>query len=271
MISQVVRSFKTFLRIWKMDKRLAFEISQSRLEKYLKFSVYLVDPLRRRTFNFEQRNTQKPSEDLVAYGNYFLIGNNIPDQPVVFSLGIGEDTRFDEAILDYHNASLFLFDPTPRSASYVKTRRKLMKAEFEQIAVSDHDGELVVYIDDLQPDLDTTTSVTSVKRVGYNDSFTVPCKSIPSILQERKIDHIDILKIDIEGGGLVVLKDVLNAKIFPSQILGEFERPSTKEELDIFLNEIQSVFNVLKLNNYKIYRTRSEDKGFQIEITASKI
>ena len=61
---------------------------------------------------------------------------------VVF-LSIGEDTRFDEAILDY-KYRLFLFDPTPRSASYVKTRRKLM-AEFEQIAVSDHDSEHGLY------------------------------------------------------------------------------------------------------------------------------
>ena len=59
MISKLVRSVKTFVKIWKMDKRLAFEISQSRVEKYLKFSVYLVDPLRRRTFSFEQKNTEK--------------------------------------------------------------------------------------------------------------------------------------------------------------------------------------------------------------------
>ena len=70
MISQLLRSFKTFLKIWKMDKRLAFEISQSRLEKYLKFSVYLVDPLRRRTYSFELKNTDKPSADLIAYGNF---------------------------------------------------------------------------------------------------------------------------------------------------------------------------------------------------------
>ena len=183
----ILRSFKTFLKIWKMDKRLAFEISQSRLEKYLKFSVYLVDPLRRRTYSFELKNTDKPSADLIAYGNYFLIGNNIPDNPIVFSLGIGEDTRFDEAIVDHHDARLYMFDPTPRSATYVKTRDKLRKAEFEQIAVSDYDGELEVYIDDLQPNLDSTTSVTSVKRAGNNDSFTVPCKSIQTLLRERKL------------------------------------------------------------------------------------
>ena len=51
-----------------MDKRLAFEISQS--NEVLKIFRIFSGSLRRRTFNFERKYT-KPSEDLVAYENFF--------------------------------------------------------------------------------------------------------------------------------------------------------------------------------------------------------
>jgi hypothetical protein len=81
MLRQFNRSLKTFIKILRKDKRLAFELLQSRAEKYLGFSLYLIDPIRIRTRLFELRQTEKINSDLVRFGNYSLVEKNYYDQP----------------------------------------------------------------------------------------------------------------------------------------------------------------------------------------------
>ena len=47
--------------------------------------------------------------------------------------------------------------------------------------------------------------------------------NIENIIAKYEIKNIDILKLDIEGGELLVLKDILDKKILPDQILVEFK------------------------------------------------
>jgi hypothetical protein len=47
--------------------------------------------------------------------------------------------------------------------------------------------------------------------------------SIPTIVEQFKIKDIELIKLDIEGAEIEVLKDMLNSKIFPNQILVEFD------------------------------------------------
>ena len=47
--------------------------------------------------------------------------------------------------------------------------------------------------------------------------------NIKTILQNHKIEHIDILKLDIEGGEFEVLNDIIKNKIYPDQLLVEFK------------------------------------------------
>ena len=186
------------------------------------------------------------------------------------SLGIGEDARFDEAVVANLKAQLYLFDPTPRSARYVNTRDILSNSKFQQIAVADFDGIIEMYIDDLEPDLNTTTSVSVRQPKGSESSYSVPCKSIATIMKEEKLTHIDILKIDIEGGGIKVIKNLLEHNIFPEQICGEFERPSGKQAIENYFSDLKEIFYVLRSKGYRIFRTRDADIGFQVEITAAR-
>ena len=66
--------------------------------------------------------------------------------------------------------------------------------------------------------------------------------NIENIIAKYEIKNIDILKLDIEGGELLVLKDILDKKILPDQILVEFK-------------DIKS-FNILKL--FKIFKFKYE-------------
>ena len=270
MIGQLRRSLRTFFRIARQNPRLAFELVQLRLESLFGISLHRIDSLRRRTLAFELEHTEAPTPDLVPYGNYSLVERLVPDEPVVFSLGVGEDVRFDLALIERHNASIHFFDPTPRSARYVENHSKLDRAKFNQIAIADFDGVLDVYIDDLQDSFESTTSVSVMSRNSAASKLQVPCKTIRTTMREKGICHIDILKIDVEGAGVAILEGLLDAEVYPTQIAGEFERPPVASKLDSYFDKLRQIFERLRALGYTIYRTRPSEKGFQVEIVAAR-
>lgn len=270
MIGQLRRSLRTFFRIARQNPRHAFELIQLRLESLFGISLHRIDPLRRRTLAFELEHTEASTPDLVPYGNYSLVERLVPDEPVVFSLGVGEDVRFDLALIERHNASIHFFDPTPRSARYVENHGKLDSAKFNQIAIADFDGVLDVYIDDLQDSFESTTSVSVMSRNSAASSLQVPCKTIRTTMREKSICHIDILKIDVEGAGVAILEGLLDAEVYPTQIAGEFERPPVASKLDSYFDKLRQIFERLRALGYTIYRTRPSEKGFQVEIVAAR-
>lgn len=59
------------------------------------------------------------------YGVYTVM-NVIPENACIISAGLGTDTNFEEAVLkNYRNATVFAFDPTPKSINYVKEIKHL--------------------------------------------------------------------------------------------------------------------------------------------------
>ena len=73
-------------------------------------------------------------------------------------------------------------------------------------------------------------------------------------MEEEKLKNIDIFKIDIEGGGITVVKHLLENDIFPVQICGEFERPSSgRQALEKYFSDLKEIFNILKRNGYRIF------------------
>ena len=72
--------------------------------------------------------------------------------------------------------------------------------------------------------------------------------------------HIDILKMDIEGAAIKVFDNILSDKIYPNQIVTEFEFSEkddlTKEDelrYKEFEKKLIELINKMKLLNYKCY------------------
>ena len=74
--------------------------------------------------------------------------------------------------------------------------------------------------------------------------------NLENIIEKYEIKNIDILKLDIEGGELLVLKDIINKKIFPDQILVEFKNIKSFNIFTLF-----KIFNLTKKlikNGYQV-------------------
>jgi len=139
---------------------------------------------------------------------------------VVYSFGVGEDISFDEDVYKYHGCAVYLFDPTPRSIDYYDNQFSAdipVSFRFEEVGLSDHDGHLLME----QPE---RKEWVSYREVNEKTETTIECevKKLKTIMQSNGHDHIDLLKMDIEGSEFSVVEDMVRDKIFPTQLLIEY-------------------------------------------------
>ena len=86
------------------------------------------------------------------YGGYAVdrdwIENYKGNRIIVYSFGIGEDISFSEDMIQNGKCQVYAFDPTPRSAEYVK-KQKLYENpffHFFQYGISDRNDSEILYL-----------------------------------------------------------------------------------------------------------------------------
>jgi FkbM family methyltransferase len=152
-----------------------------------------------------------------VYGGWNIIPSSLNKQSVVYSFGIGEDITFDLSVIEKYQCKVHGFDPTPRVIDWLNGQKLPKEFVFHPWALSTTDGVLTFYT----PENDAHISHTALP--GANSkAVEVPSKCLPTILQLIDHQHIDLLKMDIEGFEYDVLTDMLSKNIRPKQLLIEF-------------------------------------------------
>ncbi len=216
------------------------------------------------------------------YGGWYFSEKSLPKNPIVLSAGVGEDISFDIEFLNKYKAKVYLVDPTPRSISYIdKVIENLGK--HKSVEYDDKFGNQPVEAYDLssiQKDdfllikkaLYTKSDSTikffkppneeyvSHSISNYQNQFNrkseyieVTSTTVEKIIYQYEIDSIDVLKLDIEGAENQVIPNLLKKRIFPTQILVEFDELATSFILPYLKALI--IFLKLKLNSYDLVKT----------------
>lgn len=154
-----------------------------------------------------------------GYGGFYVDPTLVPDQAIVYSFGIGEDISFDKAIISKHGCKVYGFDPTPKSINYVKNNETTEAFYFHPYGIGEK-TEMVTF--HLPKNKDHVSgSVYDHKLVDEHNSVEVLLKEFNEIVSEMGHDHIDVLKMDIEGSEYVVMEGILKSGIPIKQILVE--------------------------------------------------
>lgn len=188
------------------------------------------------------------------YGGWAFSPENINDQSVVYSFGIGEDISWDEALIKQNNVTVHGFDPTPRAIEFAKNKN-IDKFVIHQIGIASSNG----FMDFFSPKNPNHVSHSLVAKNNNSDeAIKVKVETIDAIMDELGHKNIDILKMDIEGSEYEVIADMLNKNIYPDQLLIEFHHRFKPFNID----DTIEIINKLIDHSYKISYISKNNQEF---------
>ena len=137
------------------------------------------------------------------YGGWVIPSDLVDAQSIVYSGGVGEDVSFDLALIARTGCSIWAFDPTPRSIEFA---RRITERRFhlQPVGLWSSDGVKRFHA----PRDPRHVSHTALGSRPDRPYFDAECKCLDTVMRELGHDHIDLLKLDIEGAEFEVLGSV---------------------------------------------------------------
>lgn len=147
----------------------------------------------------------------------------INSSSVIFSLGVADNINFDKRMIDSFACHVHAFDPTPTWIDWIAAQNTPPEFHFYPYAIGSNDGILRLYPRVNRKGKPVPGMLTLIDEWnGEYKPVEAPVKRVSTIMSEIGVDHIDILKMDIEAAEYEVIDDVLNSGIPVYQLLVEF-------------------------------------------------
>jgi len=153
------------------------------------------------------------------YGGFYVHPNLLNSESIVYSFGIGEDISFDRMLIDEHKCQVFGFDPTPKSIEWINSQKLPSLFTFYGYGIDSKTGYVNFNLPKNKNHI--SGSILNHQNVDENNIVSVPMKCLNDIVNELGHNHIDILKMDIEGSEFEVIENILSSSIEINQILIE--------------------------------------------------
>lgn len=158
------------------------------------------------------------------YGGWTIPVNLLNEGSICYCVGVGIDASLDFTLVKQFRCRVFSFDPTPKAIAYMESRQydcELLK--FMPIGVWNEDTQLRFY----SPANPKETSHSVFDLHGTNKYFEAECRKLSTIMKDFGHDHIDLLKLDIEGAWRKVIRNIVDEDIRISILCVELDSPVT--------------------------------------------
>lgn len=222
------------------------------------------------------------------YGGWSFFDDKDLENKIIISAGLGEDASFDIELINKYNCKIIAVDPTPRAIDHYN---KIIKSTGEPKNDSYQEGgNQIISSYDLTNinnknfilvkrglhNLDNKElkffAPPNKNHVSYSiidwqnnykkesDFIKIKTISVKSILKEFDIKNFEMIKLDIEGSEVEVLNQMIDDKIFPNQILVEFDELNKINKVSI--ERFFDIHQKLLSKEYKLIRTKSKFPDF---------
>ena len=155
--------------------------------------------------------------------------SSITDRSIIYSFGVGDNIEWDKAMTERFGCKVYAFDPDPLAIEWLKKQSFSNEFIFTPVGVGAYDGEQVFY----QPYKANKINKSSINKTPFVSRL--PVKRIQTLMREKGHDHVDVMKVNIEGGEYSIIPDIV--KVSPSQIIIEFH--------DRFIRHFGKLYNWL--------------------------
>ncbi len=237
-------------------------------ESRLGIQLWWIHPARRSVRSEELEVLLPAPAELCTFGNYRLAPRVATDSTwLVYSAGVGGEVSFDLAIRAA-GADVYLFDPTPIAKETFFGIADKTRLNFVECAVSDHSGRIQLYADRHVQTAAMSSSFSVMDRAKSGLVIEVNCIRLPEFARQNGHALVSVLKFDIEGAGVRVIRDCLDSGLLPGQIVGEIEFELGSNALKVQLEEAKSLVQLLKDCGYRCYSITKSQFGVRWEVLA---
>ncbi len=136
---------------------------------------------------------------------------------VVYSGGVGSDISFEHELVKRFGCHIVLCDPSPTGQKTMALpENQLPQFHYFPLGLAGCSGKL-----SLSPPVDPQGDSWFSSREG-SALLEVPCMDLKSLMKQNGHDHIDLLKLDIEGCEYEVIDHLLKYRLAIQQLSVEF-------------------------------------------------
>lgn len=151
--------------------------------------------------------------------DYAICNIDVTSSTVVYSIGIGDDFSWDQAMINRFACNIYAYDPTPIAISFVDRNKgsiDMQRFKFHEIGVfTKDDDQHVFYLPANPQHVSGTTKNVDLYNIitGSNNAprqIHVKMRTLETLMKNNGHRYIDILKMDIEDAEFDILTQLLN-------------------------------------------------------------
>jgi FkbM family methyltransferase len=182
---------------------------------------------RAKTWRLRRALDVPPQTDLVWIGapnaGWSIPARALTADSVCYLAGLGENASFDLGLIERYGCTVQAFDPVPEAARYAAAiSGRAPGWRFWPVGLWSEDGTMRFY-EHFQPGF-VSRSATNMH--ATDNYLQANVRSLDSLMAELGHEHIDLLKLSVEGAEYEIIDTVL-ARHIPVEVLCvEFSQPA---------------------------------------------
>lgn len=170
----------------------------------------------------------------------------LDENSIVYSFGIGTDISFDLELIKQFNLTILAYDPTEKSIKWLKQQNLPDNLCYFQIGLADFDGKATLFPPDNTNHISHTLLDSQYKNTN---SYEIDVQTLKTLMRSNNHDHIDLLKMDVEGIEYGVIENILSTGVEVRQLLVEFHHRFK----NVGLERTKKAVEKLKKAGYRIF------------------
>jgi FkbM family methyltransferase len=191
------------------------------------------------------------------YGGWWVVPQLVSESSIVYGIGVGQDITWDLGMIARFGCTVHGFDPTPRSRTWVESQKLPSKFVFRPFGLAAKDG-IARFVMRKQDPLWTSYD-KSDNTEGAAEVVELQVRRLSTLMAELGHDHIDVLKMDIEGSEFEVVEDMLATQIRPKLLLVEYHY---FENRAVEVPRVKASIALLQKAGYKLFARSSAGPEF---------